>query len=55
MVCAGTAAVQKRFETKTQVLGHGEGCSSAVQVLNRTIRLEEGGLTIEADESAARL
>ena len=61
IVCAGTPEdlrwlrmeIEKRFETKTQLLGHGPGESTEVKLLNRSIRLTRDGLEIEADKRHA--
>ena len=39
----------KRFEIKTQIIRHEEGCTSGGKILNRAVRAAESGFELEAD------
>ena len=39
----------KRFEIKTQVIGHEKGCAAEGKILNRVVRATEMGYELEAD------
>ena len=63
IVCAGTAEdlkfieeqIKQRFDIKTQSVGLSQGFERRAKVLNRIVRVDEFGYTLEADPRHARL
>ena len=49
------ATLESKFKLKVQTLGNGEGHVSELRVLNKVIRLENGGIELEADPRHAEI
>ena len=48
------ATLRNKLQPKANMLGEGDGCVSEVSLLNRKIRLETTGTSMEADENTWR-